>query len=296
MMRIGYECGGHLGEFIIEKLLSIRFPNEKIEVVDNGDCDIVIKSHFNGFKCWVKNKKPYIYWSGESHSVKEKINHTNYIELVSYIENTEFSYYVPFCIFGLYHRIYVDNIYNFRRIFTNIDRKYDVAYCCSNHVGIREKIFISLAEKLKECHSLGNCNGGLHNTRRKIDENNIDKCWSSVKLIEKYSEYNFVIAMENRMHPGYVTEKIANAFLSGAIPIYYGDNIIKDFFNENAFIYVPDFTTLEDCANKISNMTKNDIHDMMQQPIFNIKNGKINEMIDLDSEYYRNISTKIPTN
>ena len=37
-----------------------------------------------------------------------------------------------------------------------------------------------------------------------------------------FSQYRFVLCMENFNDPGYVTEKLLNALLSGAIPIYYG--------------------------------------------------------------------------
>eukprot|EP01048_Picozoa_sp_COSAG05_P007864 COSAG05_NODE_572_length_8615_cov_58.796031_7_plen_105_part_00 len=34
--------------------------------------------------------------------------------------------------------------------------------------------------------------------------------------------YHFALVMENSLGESYVTEKIATAFISGAIPIYYG--------------------------------------------------------------------------
>jgi len=43
--------------------------------------------------------------------------------------------------------------------------------------------------------------------------------------------------MENTNTPGYVSEKILNAFLGGCIPIYYGTTEIFRMFNRNAFVY-----------------------------------------------------------
>ena len=39
---------------------------------------------------------------------------------------------------------------------------------------------------------------------------------------ENLSRFRFVLCMENTLVRGYVTEKIANAFMAGAVPIYYG--------------------------------------------------------------------------
>ena len=48
----------------------------------------------------------------------------------------------------------------------------------------------------------------------------------------------FSIACENSLHPGYVTEKIVDAFAAGCIPIYWGDPTIASQFNPEAFIDV----------------------------------------------------------
>ena len=37
--------------------------------------------------------------------------------------------------------------------------------------------------------------------------------------------------------PGYVTEKIVNAFLAGSIPIYWGSRAVLEIFNPESFIY-----------------------------------------------------------
>jgi hypothetical protein len=56
-----------------------------------------------------------------------------------------------------------------------------------------------------------------------------------------FSDFAFVVAMENTERPGYVTEKIGNAFCSGAVPIYAGD--ANDFFNTAAFLNVRDYAS-----------------------------------------------------
>jgi hypothetical protein len=41
---------------------------------------------------------------------------------------------------------------------------------------------------------------------------------------EIYSNYRWVLALENVAEPGYLTEKLVNAQASGAVPVYYGDS------------------------------------------------------------------------
>jgi len=40
--------------------------------------------------------------------------------------------------------------------------------------------------------------------------------------VDVYTAYKFVVTFENTLVPGYVTEKVMNAMLAGAIPIYWG--------------------------------------------------------------------------
>ena len=55
--------------------------------------------------------------------------------------------------------------------------------------------------------------------------------------------------MENKIAPGYLTEKIGNAFNSGTIPIYWGDSeTVSTFFNPESYIDVSNFRTPEAAA------------------------------------------------
>ena len=72
--------------------------------------------------------------------------------------------------------------------------------------------------------------------------------------IEHGKQYKFAIAFENKQYPGYVTEKICDAYKSGCIPIYWGTpDIIKDF-NPSTFINAndfPDFDALIDHIRRV---------------------------------------------
>ena len=86
--------------------------------------------------------------------------------------------------------------------------------------------------------------------------------------------------MENRSEEGYVTEKILNAFYSGAIPIYCGSTIVTEFFNPKAFINMHDFTSFEDCVDYVCHMSKSQIQQMASEPFYNEHNDIINLLND----------------
>lgn len=59
------------------------------------------------------------------------------------------------------------------------------------------------------------------------------------------SKHKFVIAFENQLSPGYLTEKFSEAAQAGAIPIYWGDSNIGNYLNTKAFINCHDFPSLD---------------------------------------------------
>ena len=79
------------------------------------------------------------------------------------------------------------------------------------------------------------------NKYKKIDmggqyNNNIG---STVKdKIVFLNSYKFSIAMENSNGDGYSTEKLIHSFISGTIPIYYGDYMIDEYFNPKTYILI----------------------------------------------------------
>jgi hypothetical protein len=119
-------------------------------------------------------------------------------------------------------------------------------------------------QKSSNCHALGKCYGNHPKTKLP----SIKGGWGGNQLIECYTKYKFVIAMENSKRYGYITEKIINAFYSGAIPIYWGCNTIVQHFNKKAFINVNDFKTFEDCVNYVISLDNKTIQKMAEEPIY----------------------------
>ena len=87
--------------------------------------------------------------------------------------------------------------------------------------------------------------------------------------IEFQSHYKFCLCFENSSHPGYTTEKIVQAFASGAVPIYYGNPEIAQEFNPKAFINCHDFDSLEDALKRVIEIDNDEAlyTQMLKEPI-----------------------------
>jgi hypothetical protein len=103
---------------------------------------------------------------------------------------------------------------------------------------------------------------------------------------EFLSSYKFSIAMENTEGDGYVSEKIFDAFLSGTIPIYYGDYMIDEYFNPEAFILIRGEKDMKQKIEYIKEIDNNDelYKKILSQKLFlnkdYIKNKTKEEFID----------------
>ena len=53
--------------------------------------------------------------------------------------------------------------------------------------------------------------------------------------VEFLSSYKFSISMENTEGNGYLSEKIIESFMSGTIPIYYGDYMVDEYIDSSSF-------------------------------------------------------------
>ena len=75
---------------------------------------------------------------------------------------------------------------------------------------------------------------------------------------ELLSASKFTIACESIVHPGFVTEKIADAFCYHSIPIYYGSDYVKNEFNPESFINLRDYRTLEEGVERVMQIEHDD--------------------------------------
>jgi len=86
--------------------------------------------------------------------------------------------------------------------------------------------------------------------------------------IDVGSGYKFILAFENTPVSGYVTEKLLEAHLTGAIPIYWGLDV-HEYFNENAYIDFNKFENLGDLADYVGKVGNDGeiMQNFLSQPI-----------------------------
>lgn len=262
------------GKKVLHYLIKKIYSNVNIKYENTINCDFILSSFFvRNNPCWNISPKKYIYWSGEKNKPKKNKYESDSMYIITSIEKVNNLIYAPYFL-------YSPHLYKKRKYINNKGDLF-LAYCNSNKIQEREKIFNLFVKKkgLEKCHSYGKCYGKFPETNKKKIKNK----WYGDNIIDTYSKYHFVIAMENVCKKGYITEKIINAFYSGAIPIYWGCKSIKKYFNEKAFINVNDFNSFEECVNYVINLTDEDIHKMKNEPIYTN-----NELVNLLNDDYNN--------
>ena len=82
------------------------------------------------------------------------------------------------------------------------------------------------------------------------------------------STHKFAIAFENCSHPGYLTEKFADAAVSNTIPIYWGDPDVARIFNPKSFINCHDYDSLDAVVERVREIDNDDdlYLQMMSEP------------------------------
>lgn len=79
------------------------------------------------------------------------------------------------------------------------------------------------------------------------------------------------------MADGYITEKISDSFIAGAIPIYYGDYVFDEYINPKSFIFIKG---IKDMKKKIDYIIRIDNNDELYKNI-----SKENILIDNNFVY-----------
>ena len=81
-------------------------------------------------------------------------------------------------------------------------------------------------------------------------------------------DFKFILAFENTVHPGYVTEKLLEASLTNAFPLYWGPPQVE-YFNDNRYINLSNFENLESFNHEILRLNQNseELACRLSQPI-----------------------------
>lgn len=281
-MKIYIEC---VYEKPVKKVLQFFLKGVEygiVSSVDNADVVVIgIDNKEKLMKDQIVDKK-IIYWSGESFSCKnDRDRCENEMEWDGKGVSNSF-YIYSFKNNGSYdperfiwYPYVMDSPYWNTISLKNKDRPYRLCYCSCRARKEREelfKIFYNVAKELgceDMIHSLGICNAGIPETHRRIPSV-LRASWDSFSLVEAYSEYDFVLAVENTMRDGYITEKIMNVYASGAIPVFWGDSkSIESIFQKGSYIDVNDFNSFEECAKYVLSLSQEKIEEIRTMFIYN---------------------------
>jgi len=277
------------GGGLLYKIISL-YVDKPIYYSKDNKVDLIVSSHFDNtiidkifMKKFNKNDK-LITWSGESKRVKQDKHAL--VNLLSHKCERENDIWTPFILFNL-NKETNTKIVN-KQFKTMKERMYFLAYVAKNCVKEREDMFAEILKLRPDAHALGSCS---NNFKPNIERNDY------VKNSSMFENYRFVLCMENLNKEGYITEKIYNVFLGGAIPIYSGDNnTVLKFFNEKAFINVNNFKNFKECARYICELDKSieKCQEIQSMSIF--KDGVIPDMFEWykeDNKFVKDTVTKM---
>lgn len=117
---------------------------------------------------------------------------------------------------------------------------------------------LELAQKLMAAYKHIHCPGKvLHNTDAPELDGRDGTNWQESKM-RYLSRFKFNIAFENSDTPGYITEKLMDAYKAGTVPIYWGGEGDIAPFPKESMIYAQDYPTLDALIHRIREVDEND--------------------------------------
>jgi len=146
----------------------------------------------------------------------------------SHISYLDRYFILPFCFLSTLNRT---NYLNFKKIRNEVIKKPRKKFCVAA-ISQTSPFFSDFfrLQFIKELNKYKKVDmGGKYN-------NNVG---GPIKnKIEFFRAYKFSIAMENTNGDGYASEKIIDSFISGTIPIYYGNYMIEEYINPKSYILI----------------------------------------------------------
>lgn len=104
-------------------------------------------------------------------------------------------------------------------------------------------------------------------------------------------QYKFSITFENSSQRGYCTEKIVQGFAAGTIPIYWGDPMVGEYFNEKAFINCHQFSDFDEVLKRVKEIDQDDdlYNNMLQEPVITKKQYTLSSYDIMFEKWIKNI-------
>ena len=184
-------------------------------------------------------------------------NPEDYDIIITTKKNMEKTVFLPYYIFHCVEaKLNINNINNKYNNYST--RKFAVfAYsnCDEKFSGVKRRR--EFYEKLK--NKFGN---NLHNLGRCYNKE-MTQYGTHVENKNKFTEFKFVIAFENKAIEGYVSEKLINPIFAGCIPVYCGAPDVAKYINPKRIINVNDFSSDEEVFNRMLEI--NNDHNLFMQ-------------------------------
>lgn len=223
------------------------------------------KPDFLFFSCYGSDFLNYdcvkIFYTGEN--LKPDFNLCDYAIGFDYIEFDD--RYIRFPNFVFYEEQFEKLILD-KNPFKIPDKKFfcNFIYSNANADPARDKFF-HLLNRYKKVDSPGS---HLNNISLNVGKR-FDNDWMFSK-IEFQSSCKFSIAFENTSSPGYTTEKLLHAFISGTVPIYWGNPEVEKDFNSKAFVNCHNFKSFDDVIEKVKQIDNDPAlyNSILQEPPF----------------------------
>lgn len=227
------------------------------------------------YKLYIENQFDYIFGCIEN-------NNLNYIKYPLYLNENNFNVKNK----EIYNEI--NNCVNS----INIEKLNKKKFCCLiNSWDTNQKTRTIMFEKLSNIGQI-DCPGKLFNNCSNKELNRIGKNNYIKDYIFNICSENF----DNNNISGYITEKLMDCCLGGAIPIYCGwlDNIDLNIFNKNRIIFYnsKDEKSVTDAYNKIKELMNNydNLCIFYNQPVFNENAYKTITDLSIKLDTFLNIS------
>lgn len=93
---------------------------------------------------------------------------------------------------------------------------------------------------------------------------------SAAPVSEKYSiarKYEYMFCLENDLYPGYVTEKLVEAYVCETVPLYWGLNDGNPYLNNKSFLNLRDFKDIAAWAHHVKEISPKKYFEIYQEPL-----------------------------
>jgi len=242
-------CGGNFDKsnnFLINIIRkNAALVSKSVIVVEhNEEPNILFYSLFGNTHVQYMNNPNMscIFYSGEPHSLRPEAAHNFTFDKTSIKTNN-----TRLPLWLLYDNQQLIQLSNDRKngIFEKVDKKERFCSCIvSNNGNDTRRTIIEALSAYKRV----DCGGNFLNNLGYVVPRGVN---CSGKL-EHNKHYKFVLAMENKDYPGYCTEKLADAYKSGSLPIYWGNKDVIADFNPKTFINANDFGSIHELVQHIA--------------------------------------------